>query len=163
MFLKKISINEIILKILNTIIPKIERGALISIGKKKKSICIVEDAYEFIVQEPEQELAKKRFKDSCGPRNVDCFFGIVLNDVRLIGSFGLAVTRYGQVITEPISNYLKEILRVTIQDLGLIGFLKEYFLAVFPFFISKKNFLEEGALLYCRGSRRVILNNRFYP
>jgi hypothetical protein len=162
MFLNKISIVEIILKILNIIIPKIERNTLISIGKKKKSICIVEDAYEFIVQEPEQELAKKRFKDSCGPRNVDCFFGIVLNDVRLIGSFGLAVTRYGQVITEPISKYLKEILRVTIQDLGLLGFLKEYFLAIFPFFISKKKFLDEGALLYCRGSKKVILKNKVY-
>jgi hypothetical protein len=162
MFLKRILIFEIIIKILNIIIPKIDRNTLISIGKKKNSISVVEDAYEFVVAEPKQALAKKRFKDSCGTRKVDCFFGVYLNDVRLIGSFGLAVTRYGQVITEPISTHLKIILRVTIQNLGLLGFLKQYFLAVFPFFDSKKNFLNEGALLYCRGSRKIILNNRVY-
>jgi hypothetical protein len=162
MFEKKIKIIHVILKILNLIIPRIERNTLIRVGKKSKSICIVEDAYEFVVEEPEQELAKKRFKASCGPRNVPCFFGILLNDVRLIGSFGLAVTRYGQVITEPIAMNLKEVLRVTIQDLGLIGFFKQYFLAVCPFFDTKKNFLEEGALLYCRATRNVIFNSHVY-
>ena len=162
MLLKKISIIEIFLKILIKIIPTIDRDTLISIGKKNKSICIVEEAYEFVVQEPEQELAKKRFKDSCGPRKVDCFFGVFLNDVRIIGSHGLVVTRYGQVITEPIFRYLKEILRVTIYDLGLIGFFKEYFFAVFPFFDFKNFFLKEGALLNSRGTRKAILNDHVY-
>ena len=60
-FKLKFFIQNILLKILVKIIPKIDREHLIKIGKKKKSICIVEDEYKFLIREPDQFLAKKNY------------------------------------------------------------------------------------------------------
>jgi len=156
------ALNDIFLRIFLKIIPKIDRESLIEFGKKKNSICIVEDAYEFLVQEPKQELAKKRFKNSAGLRKVDCFFGIKLIDVRLIGPYGIPVTRLGQIILEPISKRsLIHVFKFTIKKIGLIGFVKQYFLAICPYFESN-SFLEVGAHLICRASRGININGEFH-
>ena len=163
LLIKKIlnKFSYILIKILFRIIPKINRTALIKNTKKKGAICVVEEAYEFTIKEPIQKLAKKRFKNSVGTRYVDFFFGVKLKDVRLIGPFGIPVTRFGQIILEPISERrLFTVLQFTISYLGLFGFIKQYCLAIFPFFDTKKNFLNLGAYLICRGSRMIIKNNR---
>ena len=165
MFIKKLfnRFYHIFLRVLVKVIPKINRASLIDISKKKQTICIVEDAYEFEVKTPNQELARNRFKNSIGLRKVDCFFGAKLCDVRLIGPYGLPVTRLGQIILEPISErWLFHVIKITVLKIGLIGFIREYFLAIFPYFEWKKNFLEVGAHLICRGLKEITIDNKSY-
>ena len=143
---------KMFIKFLVLILPKINREKLIKIGKKKNTICIVEERYEVSIKTPSQSLAKERFKNSYGQKKVDCFFGVKVKDVRLIGPYGIPFTRKGQVILEPISkSWLNRVLAITIIQLGLFGFFREFLLAIFPIFASKKNFLEMGAYLICRG------------
>jgi hypothetical protein len=152
---------KILIKFLVLILPKINREKLIKIGKKKNTICIVEEPYEVSIKTPNQSLAKERFKNSYGQKKVDCFFGVKIKDVRLIGPYGIPFTRKGQVILEPISkSWLNHVLATTIIQLGFFGFFKEYLLAIFPIFASKKNFLEMGAYLICRGSKIIIFENK---
>ena len=49
---------------------------------------------------------------------------------------------------------------ITITKLGLIGFLKEYFFAIFPIFDSKKKFLKIGAYLLCRGAKSIVAESK---
>ena len=152
---------KLLIKLLVCIIPKIGRDKLIKIGKKKKSICVVEEQYEVLIKKPNQSLAKERFKNSYGQKKVDCFFGIKIKDVRLIGPYGIPFTRKGQVILEPISkSWFNHVLTITIVQLGLFGFLKEFLLAIFPIFDTKKNFLKIGAYLICRGAKSIIFENK---
>ena len=152
---------KLLVKLIVVIIPKINRAELIQIGKKKNIISIVEDQYEVTIMEPNQSLAKKRFKNSYGQKKVDCFFGIKIKDVRLIGPYGIPFTRKGQIILEPISSsWLNHVLKISIIQLGFFGFLKEFLLAIFPIFASKKNFLETGAYLICRGAKSIIFENK---
>lgn len=152
---------NLFIKLIVFIIPKIDREKLIKIGKKKNTICIVEEQYEVLIKEPKQSLAKKRFRNSYGERKVDCFFGVKIKDVRLIGPYGIPFTRRGEVILEPISrSWLNHTLKVTITKLGLIGFLKEYFFAIFPIFDSKKKFLKIGAYLLCRGAKSIVAESK---
>ena len=89
------------------------------------------------------------------------FFGIKIKDVRLIGPYGIPFTRRGQIILEPISkSWLNHVMIITITQLGLFGFLKEFLLALFPIFDSKKNFLKLGAHLICRGAKSIIFDNK---
>jgi hypothetical protein len=128
------------------LIPTISRIKLIKIAKKKNSISIVEKSYFFEIKKPNQKLAQLRFGELQGIKKVDCFFGLYLNDVRLIGPYGIPVTRKGQIILEPLSNnrkYLAFFLLETLKTLGVKGFLFEYFLAIFPYFDIKKNIFEE--------------------
>ena len=157
----KLFVIIIFVKILSRIIPKINRDKLIKIGKKKNTICIVENEYEVVIQAPHQSLAKERFKNSYGKKKVDCFFGIKIKDVRLIGPYGIPFTRKGQVILEPISkSWLNHVLTITVIQIGLFGFFKEFLLAIFPIFDSKKNFLKGGAHLLCRGAKSTILEKK---
>jgi hypothetical protein len=154
---------DFFLRILVRIIPKINRAALIDISKKNDSICIVEDAYEFEVKEPKQKTARYRFKNSVGLRKVDCFFGTKLRDIRLIGPYGIPVTRFGQIILEPISRRsLVYVIKLTIKKIGLMGFVKQYFFAICPYFDLKKNLLEVGAHLVCRGLKEVMIDNQLH-
>jgi hypothetical protein len=145
------------------LIPTINRIKLIEIAKEKNAISIVENPYFFEIKKPNQKLAKLRFGELQGIKKVDCFFGLYLNDVRLIGPYGIPVTRKGQIILEPLSNkrkYLYFFLLETLKTLGVKGFLFEYFLAIFPFFDKKKNIFDEeeggvGAHLFCRGARNT--------
>ena len=157
----KISIINISVKLFILILPKIEREDLVKIGKQNNTICIVEDEYETTIQEPDQFLAKRRFKNSYGVKKTDCFFGIKINDIRLIGPFGIPFTRYGQVILEPISKrWLIRALLITVLQIGILRFLKQYFLAIFPSFDEKKNFLKVGAHLICRGMKKDIFSKK---
>ena len=58
---------KIFIKFLVLILPKINREKLIKIGKKKNTICIVEEEYEVLIKTPNQSLAKERFKNSKRP------------------------------------------------------------------------------------------------
>jgi hypothetical protein len=157
----KLSVIIMFVKILSRIIPKIDREKLIKIGKKKNTINIVENEYKVYIQAPYQSLAKERFKNSYGQKKVDCFFGIKIKDVRLIGPYGIPFTRKGQIILEPISkSWFNHVLTITILQLGLFGFFKEFLLAIFPIFDTKKNFLKIGAYLICRGAKSIIFENK---
>lgn len=153
----KIILFNILIKLILNIIPSINRENLIKIGKKRKSIIIVENEYEFLIKEPSQSLAKKRFKKSCGIRKVDCFFGVKIDNVRLIGPYGIPFTKSGKIIIEPISkSWLFHVFRMTIIHIGFFGFLKQYILAIFPKLESKEKFLKIGGYLLCRGSKSNI-------
>ena len=146
--------------ILIKIIPKINRNELIKIGERKNSIHIVENAYDFLIKKPKQELAKKRFRNIIGLKKIDFFFGIILDDIRLIGPYGLAFTRSGKIVLETSTiESLKSALRLTIQKIGLIGFLKQYIFAIFPFLDFKGKSLAFGAHLICRTTRMIMKDN----
>ena len=68
------TVFKLLIKLIVFIIPKIDREKLIKIGKKKSTICIVEEQYEVSIKEPKQSLAKERFKHSCGQKKIDCFW-----------------------------------------------------------------------------------------
>lgn len=138
------------------IIPKINRQKLIEIARENDSFEIVEDEYEYYIKEPLQKLSKTRFKNHIGLKKIECFFGAVIKNVRLIGPFGLPFTSRGQIILETTTlNSFSSNLKSTIKLLGIIGFFKEYFLAIFPFFEKKDNSLKWGAHLICRTLRIV--------
>ena len=133
------------------IIPKINRQKLIEIARENNSLEIVEDEYESYIKEPLQELTKKRFKNHIGQKKIECFFGAVIKNVRLIGPFGLPFTRRGQIILETTTiNSFSSNLKSTIKLLGIIGFFREYFLAIFLFLEKKNHSLNLGAHLICR-------------
>lgn len=158
-FNKKL-LNNLFLRVLLKIIPVIERSELINYGKKNNSICIVEKAYNHVIPEPKHSLAKKRFKDSSGLREIDCFFGVCIKDVRLVGPYGLPITNQGKIILEPIHRkWIKRVLEVTIQNLGIYGFIKQYFFALFPF-IDVSESLNFGAYLFCRASKIYFIKNK---
>ena len=142
------------------IIPKINRHKLIEIARENDSFEIVEDEYEYYIKEPQQKLSKTRFKNHIGQKKIDCFFGAVVKNVRLIGPFGLPFTRRGQVILETTTlNSFKSNLKSTIELLGILGFFKEYFLAIFPLLDKKNHSLKWGAHLICR-SLRIIRKDK---
>ena len=73
------------------------------------------------------------------------FFCAVIKNVRLIGPFGLPFTRRGQIILETTTiNSFSSNLKSTIKLLGIIGFFREYFLAIFPFLEQKGHSLKWG-------------------
>lgn len=153
----KIFIINILVKLSLSILPKIGRENLVKTGKQNNTICIVENEYETTIKEPDQFLAKKRFKNSYGIKKTDCFFGIKINDIRLIGPYGIPFTKSGKIIIEPISkSWLFHAFRMTIIHIGFFGFLKQYILAIFPTLESKKKFLKTGGYLLCRGSKSNI-------
>ena len=142
------------------IIPKINRHKLIEIARENDSFEIVEDEYEYYIKEPQQKLSKTRFKNHIGQKKIDCFFGAVVKNVRLIGPFGLPFTRRGQVILETTTlNSFKSNLKSTIELLGILGFFKEFFLAIFPLLDKKNHSLKWGAHLICR-SLRIIRKDK---
>ena len=162
MLVKKLfnKLYNLSLRALLKIVPKINRNELIKMGKRKNSIYVVENPYDFLIKEPKQKLAKKRFKSIIGLKKIDCFFGVILDDIRLIGPYGLAFTRSGKIVLETSTiESLKSALILTIQKIGLIGFLKQYFFAIFPSFDFKGKSLEFGAHLICRTTRMVIKND----
>lgn len=142
------------------IIPKINRQKLIEIARENNSLEIVEDEYESYIKEPLQELTKKRFRNHIGQKKIECFFGAVIKNVRLIGPFGLPFTRRGQIILETTTlNSFSSNLKSTIKLLGIIGFFREYFLAIFPFLEKKNHSLKWGAHLICRTLRVAKKDN----
>ena len=44
-------------------------------------------------------------------------------------------------------------MKTTLLHLGFLGFIKQYFLTIFPIFNSDKDFLEIGGYLLCRGAK----------
>lgn len=149
--------NKLII-LFGNLLPKISRQKLKAYSIKKKSICIVEEAYDFEINEPPQKISQSRFLGITGTRKVDCFFGLYIDDIRLIGPYGIPVTRKGQIILEPLSpRFFKYFFLETIKTIGFKKFLIEYFLAIFPIFDDKNNKIKIGAHLICRGYRKTEL------
>ena len=71
-------VKKLLIRLIFIILPKIERGKLIKIGKKRNTTCIVEDEYEVVIREPVQSLAKERFKNSCGKKKLGVFLVLKL-------------------------------------------------------------------------------------
>ena len=60
------------------------------------------------IKEPKQSLAKERFKHSCGQKKIDCFFGIKIKDVRLIGPYG--------IVYQKGTNYTRAHFKVLVES-----------------------------------------------
>lgn len=147
-------VKQLCWRILVKLLPKTDRKKLVLNAKKKGTYCLEQDQYEFMIPEPLQDIAKQRFKHACGLRKVEAFYGFMVRDVRLIGPYGLPVTRWGAVLLEPISmRWLPHVLKVTINELGFFGFAKQYVLAIFPFLDRSNVLLDVGAHLICRGAQ----------
>ena len=147
-------LKSLLFKVFIKLIPKISRHRLITKTEKKDCISLEQEGYEHYIKEPKQKLARHRFRKIAGIRKIEPFYGFMLKDVRLIGPYAIPVNRFGFVIMEPISHRMFPVmLKVTIRELGLFGTLKQYFLAIFPWFDSTLNLIEEGAHLLCRGAQ----------
>ena len=64
MLVKKLfnKLYNLSLRALLKIVPKINRNELIKMGKRKNSIYVVENPYDFLIKEPKQKLAKKKIQ-----------------------------------------------------------------------------------------------------
>jgi hypothetical protein len=150
----KTFLKTVLFKIIIKLIPKMSRDELIAKTKKQGCITIEQEAYEHYIKEPEQEIARHRFKKITGMRKVEAFYGFMLKDVRLIGPYGIPVTRFGLIVLEPVSlRMLPTMLKVTIKELGITGLLKQYCLAIFPWLESSSISIETGSHLLCRGAQ----------
>lgn len=135
------------------LIPKVSREHLLSQGRKSGYLTVVEQEYVCEIPLPNDALARQRFSHLTGKHIVPPFFGIILQDVRLIGPYGIPVTRSGRLVVEPIlASWLPHVLKVTIRELGLTRLAFEYFLAVFPIFQRAAEKIDFAAHLICRGA-----------
>jgi hypothetical protein len=136
-----------------SLIPLIRREDLLLIGREAELLEIVQPSYSFEVSMPKNDDDSVRFGHLCGIKNVDPFFALIIQDIRLIGPYGLPVTRSGKIIIEPIfEEWLPYVLEATIKDLGFFSFLWEYILCFFPFLDSPNNIIDFGSHVICRGS-----------
>jgi len=147
-------IYRIALKLFIALLPKMRRNELIRYAQAGNTFSEVQPAYDFEIIRPNQALAAKRFSKSFGVRKVDRFFGLLLNDVRLIGPYGIPVTRKGVFVLEPISErWFQHALFTTISELGFWGFAREYLYAIFPKLDKSAQFIDVGSHLICRGAQ----------
>ena len=136
-----------------SIIPLLRRDSLLELGRQSGTLVITQHSYTFNVLPPKNPDAKKRFGHLCGIKNVQPFFALIISDVRLIGPYGLPVTRSGKVIVEPIlEEWLPHVLKTTINELGFFKLLWQYFLCFFPYLDLKNTTLNFASHLICRGA-----------
>jgi hypothetical protein len=136
-----------------SIIPLLRRESLLEQGRQSGTLVITQHSYTFDVLPPKNPDAKKRFGHLCGIKNVQPFFALIISDVRLIGPYGLPVTRNGKVIVEPmLEEWLPHVLKTTINELGFFKFLWQYLLCFFPYLDFQKSTLDFASHLVCRGA-----------
>ncbi len=122
-------------------------------GHQKNSITVVEGEYVCEIPEPEDPMTRVRFSRFVGTHKIPAFFGVIMEDVRVVGPYGIPITRSGRVIVEPLSErWLPHVLGVTLKELGLVGFLREYLLAIWPLFSKSQAEVSNAAHLLCRGA-----------
>lgn len=142
-----------LISLLVRVIPRITRVELIKIGNESGTLKIVEDAYVGEIPLPEQPKARELFGHLNGLREVDAFFGVTLEDVRLVGPYGVPITRSGRVVVEPFGDrWLPHVLRQTVTTLGVLGFLREYVRALLPLLRKGGQEIQFGAHLFARGA-----------
>lgn len=142
-----------LLQLLVKMLPKISRESLIKVGYQKKTITVVEEEYVCEIPEPEDPHTKERFSHLIGTHRIPAFFGVILEDVRLIGPYGIPVARSGRIVVEPLAErWLPHVLWVTIKELGFARLLREYFLAIWPLSSKSQAEISFAAHLLCRGS-----------
>jgi len=135
------------------VVPKMTREELIELGYQKRTLSVVEDKYVSEIPLPEQQEARELFGHLSGPREVGAFFGVTLDDVRVVGPYGVPITRSGRVVVEPFGDrWLPKVLRDTVTTLGIFGFLREYLLAVTPLLRRAGNDKPFCAHLLARGA-----------
>jgi len=123
------------------------------LGYKNKTLTVVEDKYVYEIPIPVQKEAKELFGHLAGFREVEVFFGVTIEHVRVIGSYGVPITRSGRVVVEPFGDrWLPHVLTHTITSLGILKFLREYLLALMPFLPRLGQVIPFGAHLLARGA-----------
>lgn len=122
------------------LLPKLTRADLESTCPSKGAYIEVEPAYSFRLRVPLNETSKNRFIQHCGTRRVAPFFAVCLEDVRLIGPFGIPVTRSGKVVVEAVGvDYFGDRIFRTIRSLGKLEAFKQYVLAILPILERRAN------------------------
>ena len=144
-----------LLELLVITLPKISREQLIELGRRNNTISVVEEEYVCEIPPQPNSLTALRFGNLVGRHKIPCFFGIVLSDIRLIGPYGIPVTRSGKIVLEPIAeSWLPTVLRRTINELGIFRLTTEYLLAIFPRLNNRRSDIPFAAHLLCRGAER---------
>lgn len=145
--------SGVLLRLVSALVPQISRDHLLAEGLKNDSAAIVEESYICEIPKPEDPLTDRRFHHLIGKHKISPFFGIVLKDVRLIGPYGIPVTRSGKVVMEPIARrWFPNVLGVTLRELGLSRLALEYLFAVFPILDRSRTEIPFAAHLLCRGA-----------
>lgn len=138
------------------LLPKLQRTDLIRWDSSRPLYVEVEGRYHFFLEKPQDPISAVRFAHLAGPRTVDPFFSVLLEDVRLIGPWGVPVTRKGQIIIEPLGiDYFKQIIEMTVAELGLLATLRQYLLALFPVLEKSREPLALAAHLIARGGHQA--------
>jgi len=133
-------------------VPKIRRDELILKCKKNKSYYEVTPEYSFTVKKEDVSMSNGRFDNLVGNHKVSPFFIASVEDVTIIGPYGLPFTRFGRLIVEPIyEDWLVTALLKTINTIGFFSFLLEY-LKLFSFLGCKNKIAGFSAYLIPRAS-----------
>lgn len=146
---------DLIWHALALLVPKIKREALIEVGKAEGTFFSVEPSYVARVGAEQYKHLPDKLQQLCGDYVVPEFFSVVLEDIVLIGPFGLPVTRSGRIVLEPISlRWLPTVLKETARELGVSRLLLEYLRCVFPALWGHRRApsIEFAAHLYCRAA-----------
>ncbi len=100
---------------------------------------LIRNSYVF---EPKHHATKanvKRLGSQPEQIGVPPFYCYKMQNVSLIGPYGIAVTRRGLIVGEIFQSALEKRLRHTINQLGLARFIKLYLAALMPFRKATKN------------------------
>jgi len=133
------------------LLPKLQRASLELGSTKNWQYLEVEPSYHFRLEVPEDGLSRVRFKNHCGVVQVAPFFAACLKDVRVIGPWGIPVTRSGKIVVEAVGvDFFASRIFGTIRTLGAGTTLKQYLLAIFPMFERRSSALPLAAHLIPR-------------
>ena len=133
------------------LLPKLRRSDFESGSSKDWQYLEVEPAYSFTLEIPEDRLSRVRFRNHCGPVRVAPFFAVCLRDVRIIGPWGIPVTRSGKIVVEAVGfDFFASRIFGTIRALGPVTAVKQYLLAIFPMFERRSRPLPVAAHLIPR-------------
>lgn len=125
----KTSENEQVSELLRAI-PQMSRADLFRVAQDSGDLCVVQETYEMDLPLIADSLSRARFSKHQGLRRVEPFFGALLRDARLIGPYAIPFTQRGELVVEPFGErWLKKVIRETIRELGIRGFLFQYALS----------------------------------
>ena len=111
------------------------------ISNKRIRSVILRDGYAFKPKYTPTPSNNLRFPRLPASVNISPFYLYAIDDVCLIGPYGLVVTRYGKILQETAQGSLIKCVRRTVSHLGWLGFIKLYLWALLPL---KKSDLDVG-------------------
>lgn len=142
--------------ILLELMPRLSRSGLIESSSKSGHLYVVQDSYTARVPASADPLTRARFSRFEGEHHVAPFFAARLTNVRLLGPYAIPITRKGQIVVEPFGErWLRHVIRTTVAEMGLRGFLIQYMLALAPFSWIPGSQLSSAAHLIPRASQEA--------